>query len=372
MRRPAAVRGRTVALVMSLMVVPALAPSAGGQATGSAGPIVLLGIDAEDGGAGAHGPTSVYANVLKNGLIARASKGSGMVVVGGNKSSTDDVTEFWNEVGSLAGISVTYVNGASIGSVDFGPFKIIAVASDEEQTPGGGLTANENSALAGRGNDIKTHLNGDGGLFGMANTFTGGSGPYAYLASLGTFTVTAGTYSDITATPEGTALSIGDELDVCCWHTTYALYPSALRSLATNSEPGSTGEGQAAGVGGEIIVGGPAPGPVSECRGLPATIEGDAGNDALDGTPGNDVIAGLGGNDVISGLEGNDLMCGGDGNDSIVGGRHRDRLFGESGKDRLVGGSGEDRLSCGPGNDRGVGGRGRDRAPGCETVRAVP
>jgi Ca2+-binding RTX toxin-like protein len=372
MRRPAALPVRFVPLLISLLVSFVIAPSAGGQPRRSSGPIILLGIDAEDGGPGGHGPTDVYASVLKSGLIANAANGSGMLVVGGNKDPTDDVTEWWNEVAFKAGVAVTYANGASIGTVDFTPFKIIAIASDENQSPGGGLTMQENTDLAARGSDLRAHLSVDGGLFGMANTFTGGSGPYAYLAPLGTFTVTTTVYDDITATPEGAALSIGDELDVCCWHNTFTTYPSVLSSLATNSDPSTTEHGQAAGVGGEIIVPGPKAGPITTCRGKPATIEGGVGNDALAGTPGDDVIAGLAGNDVISGVEGDDLVCGGEGDDTVNGGRGRDRLFGESGNDRLIGAAGEDRLSCGPGRDKGVGGRGRDRAPGCETARGVP
>lgn len=215
-------------------------------------------------------------------------------------------------------------------------------------------------------------MGADGGVFGMANTFVGGSGPYAYLAPLGTFTVTNTSYADITATPAGAALSIGDQLDVCCWHNTFTTYPSVLSSLAINNEPGSVGQGEAAGVGGEIIVPGPKAGPITECRGKPATMEGGVGDDALAGTPGDDVIAGLAGNDVISGVEGDDLVCGGEGDDTVNGGRGGDRLFGETGKDHLNGAAGEDRLFCGPGNDKGNGGQGRDRAPGCETARGVP
>ena len=67
------------------------------------------------------------------------------------------------------------------------------------------------------------------------------------------------------------------------------------------------------------------------CRGVPATIVGDAGDNILSGTPLRDVIHGLAGNDVSSGRGGNDLICGGKGDDD---------LSGEGGPDTIDGGGG--------------------------------
>ncbi len=102
--------------------------------------------------------------------------------------------------------------------------------------------------------------------------------------------------------------------------------------------------------------------PVSRarCAGLPATIVGTPGQDALRGTPRRDVIAGLGGNDTIRGLAGDDVVCGGGGNDRIDGGAGNDRIAGGAGNDALVGGPGNDTLTGGAGIDSLDGGPGRN------------
>jgi Ca2+-binding RTX toxin-like protein len=353
-------RRLALGLAVALALVPVVAVTATGQTGGAGGPIVLMGIDAEDGGPGGHGPTDVYANVLKNGLVAKASKGAGMLVIGGNKSATDDVTEFWNEVATKAGIAVTYANGAAVGTVDFTPFKIIAIASDENQTSGGGLTQAENDALAARRNAIAAHVNANGGLFGMASTFTAGAGAYGYLASVGSFTVSNTSFDEITSTADGQAVGINDtdpDLDVCCWHNTFTRFPNFLRVLATNSASGTTGFGEPAALGGAAVT-------LGECPGY----EGQAGNhivgtdqsETLKGTVGADIICGLGGNDKLFGLPGDDIVDGGKGNDTLRGGHGNDRLIALDGNDKLFGQPGNDKLNGGSGNDDLFGGRGND------------
>ncbi len=105
-------------------------------------------------------------------------------------------------------------------------------------------------------------------------------------------------------------------------------------------------------------------GVLTNCRGVPATIVGTAGNDYLWGTPNDDVIVGLGGNDVILGLGGDDLVCGGAGNDLLFGGRANDTLDGGAGKDLLLGGLDDDTLYGDEGRDFLFGMRGRDALDG--------
>jgi Ca2+-binding RTX toxin-like protein len=99
------------------------------------------------------------------------------------------------------------------------------------------------------------------------------------------------------------------------------------------------------------------------CRGLPATIVGTQGDDALNGTAKRDVVSLGVGNDTFTGGAGNDLICGGDGDDVVRGGAGKDNLFGEAGNDVLKGGKGADKC---------VGGPGADVAKKCEKVRTVP
>jgi uncharacterized repeat protein (TIGR01451 family) len=127
-------------------------------------------------------------------------------------------------------------------------------------------------------------------------------------------------------------------------------------------------------------------GPAATCRGVPATVVGTGGNDALVGTTGRDVIAAFGGDDSIASLSGRDLVCAGRGSDRVGAGSAADRVFGGAGKDRLLGrggpdvlrggaggdilkgNAGNDRLRGGSGTDRCVGGAGADSIRGCESL----
>ena len=64
---------------------------------------------------------------------------------------------------------------------------------------------------------------------------------------------------------------------------------------------------------------------VETCGGLPVTITGTAGNDAIIGTPGNDVISAGAGNDIVAAMGGDDTVCLGPGNDLLDGGAGSDR-----------------------------------------------
>jgi uncharacterized repeat protein (TIGR01451 family) len=118
------------------------------------------------------------------------------------------------------------------------------------------------------------------------------------------------------------------------------------------------------------------------CRGVTATIKGNASDNTLVGTPGPDVIAAFAGNDVIRSLAGRDLICagrdidlvnGGTASDRVFGGSQRDRLLGRGGPDALRGGAGPDTLKGNIGSDKLRGGQGFDRCfggPGFDTERA--
>jgi hypothetical protein len=224
------------------------------------GPIVIMGIDAEDGGIGGHGPISNYVDVM-NSIIANASNGgTGLLVIGGGKSATDDVTEFWDAVASGAGIPVTYVNGAAnIATQSFAGFKVVGVASGDGETSSGGLTATESEALAGRQADIATHVNGGGGLLVFAQDFADDTASaYGFLGGIGAFTfVTELGYSEIAPTPEGTAIGITDALDISAWHDVYLTYPAFLNVLAVaddSSDEDSFGKVAALG-GANVFIG---------------------------------------------------------------------------------------------------------------------
>jgi hypothetical protein len=145
-----------------------------------------MGIDAEDGGVNGHGPTTTYATIVQN-IYSRSTNGnSGILVIGAGKSSTDHVTLFWNEIRRLTGLPMTYVNGASnIRAIDISPYRMLAIVSSSSETPSGGLTNAENTALIERAAAIRTFVNQGGGLLVFSQT--GNNPPYGFLQDFGRF-----------------------------------------------------------------------------------------------------------------------------------------------------------------------------------------
>lgn len=205
------------------------------------GPLVLMGIDAEDGGPGGHGPISVYVSVISNGsgtgvLNNVTNGGSGILVIGGGKAPADNVTTFWNAIdAAIPTTTVTYVNGAAnITAQSFAGFAMLAIVSDFLNTGSGGLTNAENTALTARAGDVANFINGGGGLLGFSSNAL--TVPYGYLGSVGAFTFgSPAQFDNITPTAEGLAIGITNALDICCWHDEYLTFPGFLDVLATNA-----------------------------------------------------------------------------------------------------------------------------------------
>lgn len=242
-RRVAAV----LAATMMMLLVPALAPTA--QAAAVGGPVLVAGIDAEDGGPGGHGPIAVYETMVNNLLVNVQNGGSGVLVIGGGKNPGDSVTTFWNQIATDTGLTVTFVNGeANIATQSFAGFAMVAVSSSVGDT-GGGLTDAESEALKLRSFDVAQHVNAGGALLVFSQG--GQTTPYGFLGDLGTFVsapISAGSDSDIDPTAAGTAAGVTDELDVCCWHDQFTTFPSFLVVLATYF--GST---EVAAIGGDSV-----------------------------------------------------------------------------------------------------------------------
>lgn len=208
------------------------------------GPVAVLGIDAEDGGVGAHGPVSAYAGLVEDMLTKVTNGGSGIFVIGGGKFPTpplvDEVTAFWSALDvEVLTTTMGYVNGAAaIAAADFTGWAMLAVVSSETESPSGGLTDEENDALVGRAADIADFVNNGGGLIGL--TQTGFASPYLYLGGIGGFTAISGLeFDDITVLPAGLEVGLSDDLDVCCWHDEFIEFPSFLSALAVNPTTGN-------------------------------------------------------------------------------------------------------------------------------------
>lgn len=73
-----------------------------------------MGVDAQDGGIGAHGPVAVYTALISNVLAQATNGGANILVVGAGKFLLDDVTLFWTAVDAgLPTATMTFVNGAA-------------------------------------------------------------------------------------------------------------------------------------------------------------------------------------------------------------------------------------------------------------------
>lgn len=243
--RAAAVLGATSGGLLQYGAAPAHATST----TAAGGPVVLMGIDAEDGGVGGHGPISAYVSVMNSILGQVSNGGSGILVIGENGPA---VTEFWDEVGRQTGESVTYISGAyTISNQRFSGFAMLAVVSSYPGTVDGMRQA-ENDALAGRAADVAAFVNGGGGLFGSSQTnFTNA---WAYVGSLGSFSIVTGqNYDNIDPTTDGTSVGVTDVLDVYAWHDAFTEWPPFLNVLAWRT--GMVDKEAAALGGAKVVIG---------------------------------------------------------------------------------------------------------------------
>ena len=276
---------------------PVVAPVVGDPADGQqGGPVALLGIDAEDEycSESRHGPADSYAEVLRSLASKTQNGGAGVLVIGGGKekrfasdTENDTVTRFWRAVAEKAGEPVTFASREEVATVPFTGYRVIAVVSEDHETPDGGLTHEENDALGGRKDDVAAFVNSGGGLIGLASPH---ENPYPYLAGIGAFGFRSPPqFQDISPTAEGLKVGVDNDLRVCCWHDEYTAFPDFLKVLATRS---STGEAVA--LGGARVVLGPQPEnepPVAEddeaqtSQGVPKTFDVLANDRDPDGGP---------------------------------------------------------------------------------------
>lgn len=231
-----------------LLVGFAASPIASAAENG--GPVVLMGIDAEDGGPGAHGANTIYQGVV-NDILANVTNGQSDILAIGAKDSTH-TGAFWDAIETGTSTPVDFVSGeTAIRNADFSSYAMVGVVSSQPETPFGGLTNAENDAVIDRAADLATFVNGGGGLLGFSQA--GLTSPWAYLGDLGAFTTVNNlSYSDVTATGEGNAVGITDtNLDLCCWHDTFTEWPAFLDVLAWRTGYIDT---QAAALGGASVI----------------------------------------------------------------------------------------------------------------------
>jgi hypothetical protein len=218
------------------------------------GPVAVMGIDAEDGGVGGHGPISVYDTIVSNLFANVTNGGSGILVLGGGKVPGDDVTEFYDQVEADTGKTVTYANGAALDTQTFDGFGLVIVVSSQDETSSGGLTDAESESLKMRAPDFAKHVNLGGGLISFSQS--GQTSPYGFLGDVGTFQRVSidGDDTNIDVTAAGATAGLTDDLDVCCWHDQYADFPAFLSVLATYANPEGLTPGVAAVGGAKVLI----------------------------------------------------------------------------------------------------------------------
>jgi len=258
---------------LTLLIAVALAVS-GGMAW--AGPVILTGDDLED-----HiGVTGVYyQGAFAANYAASTNAGTGILVLGGSGSlgtvfgggALDLRTLIPGGAGSAP--TTVVVGAAAIAAAVFDPslYKMIYVPSDSADTAGG-VTAAENTALAGRSADIAAWVNAGGGLW--ANTQgTINPSPWAFVGGLGGILTIdcgpGGCATDVTETATGIAAGlIAGGGDHSAWHTAFidgTYEPVGLSELAFYDVSGSSAgfPGNAAIIGGLTVTIIPTPGPAT-------------------------------------------------------------------------------------------------------------
>lgn len=230
-----------LALVLGVLTIQGgVAPADATSHAGSGGPVVLMGIDSEDGGPGAHGPLSVYANVVDSILEAATNGGEGILVIGEDGvTGSSNVRNFWNGIATVTGEAVTFVGtAAGVSDADFDGYAVLAVVTSTFNMvqPAGdhGLSNAENEALIGRAADVAEFVNDGGGLF--ASSQTGLTNAWGFIGQIGAFeTLTNLSYDTITPTAAGADIGITTALNVCCWHDVFTQHPAFLEVLAYQS-----------------------------------------------------------------------------------------------------------------------------------------
>lgn len=208
------------------------------------GPVILMGIDAEDCGPNGHGPITAWNTVVGNILSSVTNGGSGILVVGG-EDVTQCIKPFFDAIASALGTTVTY--GST--SASFAGFALVVVPSSENNTEGG-LNATQSTELAARSSDFATHINNGGGVLGFQNCDLPSA--YAYLtAGVGAVTCVSSGGDDITVTPEGAAVGLDNStFDISLWHDDYLTFPDPPLKILANY----TGSNRIAAIGGLQVV----------------------------------------------------------------------------------------------------------------------
>jgi hypothetical protein len=225
-------------LLVALLLVIQLLPKTGL----CGGPVIISGLDTEYGirpGNSTHGTIAMWASVINTGILSNVTSCGSLVntagnilVIGGGKGpfATDQMTNFWTQIGTNLSRSITFVNGAAgISSQSFTGFSMIAVCNTTDGV--GKLTSAELVAISARQNDIANFVNCGGGLFASACDL---APVYGYI-NIGTPALISVTGGGNNSTPTALGTSMGIPSVSGPYHNTFSQWPAFLSVLSNLS-----------------------------------------------------------------------------------------------------------------------------------------
>jgi hypothetical protein len=215
-----------------LMTAAAAVAALGLAGAAHAGPVFLTGHDPDfhaQGQASGVAELTVALNFVTGGTYNGGVDKflfveSNLAVIGGHLRGKDSLT---GAMGLTEGVNFDHVDAAGLAGVNFANYSAIVVASDF----GGMLTDAEIEGLVARSNDIKTFVNGGGGLAAFAECGVGfpncdsslvnASTPLFGFVPIGVSS--AFTTTPYTVTPYGASLGLTNaDVDDCCTHNSFA------------------------------------------------------------------------------------------------------------------------------------------------------
>lgn len=243
------IRKLTAKLMLAFTLAFAMNAIAPSIAAAQGGPVLIIGIDPENGPPGSHGPVSAYRGMVNTLLSQTSNSGTGLLIIGGGKNPADYVTQFWNAVAAIApALPITHANNAQISVAPLNNYKLVVVVSDFENIAAawGGLTAAEWQRLVARKAELRQFVNCGGGMLAMCApqpttnpnwynflTFPGNA-QISYQTQLGGFAANPANATLLPAAttvgqnvPLGTLLASNADL----WHNFYTSVPSAISPL---------------------------------------------------------------------------------------------------------------------------------------------
>ncbi|MBR9976723.1 MAG: T9SS type A sorting domain-containing protein [Bacteroidetes bacterium] len=246
------IRTRMVLPALAFLLTCSLGMVSPHSAFSQGGPVLVMGIDAEEGGANGHGPLTAYRSIV-DGLLAHTSNNATTdVLVVGVKSGGPVLNFWWNLTNLTPVISRQFIQGSQINTVDFNDYKLVVVVTDFQNVLSG-LTAAENFYLRNRADDLRAFINCGGGVLGftgpMNSTY---SNWYDYLDFPGlgqTAFSYQGNYTNIAISNPGASAFNSDVVTGfsalvsapnAIFHNTYSSFPPALSTVLVRSSDNTT------------------------------------------------------------------------------------------------------------------------------------